>query len=365
MIVEPLREVFRNILFGNFTEDQCSADSRSSTTEASRRRFRRFRQNFNIEVASKTCILVGEVSCPIIPTLESISAPSGALVDMREDLPEGALIVRKRRQRGRHSRKCLDLDHQSLNDEDRSAYGCHLCNWSTDSSDTDADDLFEIPQRDIYSRRRESINMMQSRYAAGPRDRRSRSKSPDSSDTPPSPYIIDHNGKKRKFGSAKIAAAYDPTPHDGRLTILDSGTTSHTLRDQDANYPNSFLPSSQNLTISTAASGAGIHARGRVAHVGPILEDVIVCANDKLSTSCISIPRLDIQGFTTVFNVAEFTIQTVDWWSKLRWSMDSTVFMPMRSPGSTPAFDDGPDQTPSTCLDRLTPQKPWLTGMTS
>ncbi len=85
-------------------------------------------------------------------------------------------------------------------------------------------------------------------------------------------------------------------------TILDIGTTSHTLRDQDANYPNNFLPSTQNLTIGTAAAGSEIQAKGRVSRVGPILEDVIICENEKLQASCISIPRLDIQGFTTVFN---------------------------------------------------------------
>ena len=139
MIVEPLHDFFGDSRSETSLRTSAVKISDKASTKASKRRFRRVRQNFNGEVASKTSILVGEIFCPIIPTSRPISAPSGALVDMREGLPEGALTVRKRRQRGRHSRKCLDHNHQNLTDYDRMV-DCHsLCDWSSESSESDAE----------------------------------------------------------------------------------------------------------------------------------------------------------------------------------------------------------------------------------
>ena len=359
MITEPLPDVFRLPSLENCHMDRCSPTLIESPTVSYRRRKRRRNQAFNQAVASRPSIIVGDFECPVIQSADSLSVPSGALIDRHMGLTEGTLrSARRHRRRGNHSMCCQIQKYQSCRDR-------HLPHEKVDhltktlprdrfkvlrdsilqilpeidypgdltknnekapeedddlsdlpdllSCDSDSeidDDLSDLPSLggdssdsddESYSNsaKDESINMMQARQISGPRlpDGRSQSKN-----SPGEYFITDHKGKKRKFYSEKIAEAFDPPPHDGRLTILDSGTTSHTLRDQDANYPNAFLPSTQNLTIGTAAAGSGIQAKGRVARVGPILEDVIICENEKLQTSCISIPRLDIQGFTTVFN---------------------------------------------------------------
>ena len=356
MITEPLPDVFRSFSFGSFKTERWSPEPIESPTVSYRRRKRRRNQAFNQAVASRSSIIVGDIECPVIQSAESISVPSGALIDRHMGFPEGTLTATRirRRRRKSHNRNCLKKNRDE-SESDLESCCRKVCDLLSDSSDSDSetprkphrvseppmwssrndqtlgrgsdndlsdlpslvgsdpdsdDDLSDLPSLvgsdsddddESYSNsvKSESINMIQARQISGPRlpDGRSQSKN-----SPGEYFITDHRGKKRKFYSEKIAKAFDPPPHDGRLTILDSGTTSHTLRDQDANYPNNFLPSTQNLTIGTAAAGSGIQAKGRVSRVGPILEDVIICGNEKLQTSCISIPRLDIQGFTTVFN---------------------------------------------------------------
>ena len=115
------------------------------------------------------------------------------------------------------------------------------------------------------------------------------------------PSATMHTGKRKRFFDQQIADTFK-TSHDGKLAILDSGTVSHTLKNQDIGFDHNFMRGSHRIKIGTAAVGGDLYARGRVARVGPILEDVIVVDDEKLNLSCFSISRLDIKGYTTIFN---------------------------------------------------------------
>ena len=110
-----------------------------------------------------------------------------------------------------------------------------------------------------------------------------------------------HNGKRRRVHDQHIADAFK-SDHDGKLAILDSGTMSYTLKKRDIGMDHSYMRGSHRIKIGAAAVGRDISARGRVARVGLILEDVIVVDNDKLNLSCFSISRLDQKGYSTIFS---------------------------------------------------------------
>ena len=110
-----------------------------------------------------------------------------------------------------------------------------------------------------------------------------------------------HNGKRHRVHDQHIADAFK-SDHDGKLAILDSGTMSYTLKKRDIGMDHSYMRGSHRIKIGAAAVGRDISARGRVARVGLILEDVIVVDNDKLNLSCFSISRLDQKGYSTIFS---------------------------------------------------------------
>ena len=272
MITEPLPDVFRSFSFGRFNTDRRSPKLIESPTVSYRRRKRRRNQAFNQAVASRPSIIVGDIECPVIQSAESISVPSGALIDRHMGFPEGTLTATRvrRRRRKSHYRRCLENQKQDKNNSDSESSCRKVCNLLSDFSDSDSenpqkshrisklpmwssrndqtlgrgsdtdlsdlpplisdrdsdsdDDLSDLPSlvgsdsdddNESYSNRgkSESINMMQSKQISGPRLPDGRSQS---NNLPGEYFITDHRGKKRKFYNQKIAEAFDPPLHEGR-----------------------------------------------------------------------------------------------------------------------------------------------------
>ena len=111
MITEPLPDVFRSFSFGSFKTERWSPEPIESPTVSYRRRKRRRNQAFNQAVASRSSIIVGDIECPVIQSAESISVPSGALIDRHMGFPEGTLTATRirRRRRKSHNRNCLKI----------------------------------------------------------------------------------------------------------------------------------------------------------------------------------------------------------------------------------------------------------------